>query len=223
MEKKTVTLDSIDAYNKLYGLTTRHPLVTVVDLKKAVEMPNHFRLTYGVYALFLKNGVNCVIKYGRRKYDYQEGTVVTFAPGQTVEVEIPDNEVSNDVIGLLFHPDLIYGTPLGEKISGFDFFDYSQMEAVHLSESEALSLTVSPRLTPSLTIRSIHTRRPSSRPIYSYCSNICRDSMTASLSRAIRSTPRLWRSLSDSSKAFTDEARHSAIYPPWPISPRRQT
>lgn len=136
MEKNIINLDSIDAYNKLYGLTTRHPLVTVVDLKKAAEMPNHLRLNYGVYALFLKNGVNCVVKYGRRKYDYQEGTVVTFAPGQTVEVEIPDNEMSNDVIGLLFHPDLIYGTPLGEKISGFDFFDYSQMEAVHLSESE---------------------------------------------------------------------------------------
>lgn len=136
MEKKTIHLDSIDTYNKLYGLTTRHPLVTVVDLKNATEMPNHFRLDYGVYALFLKNGVSCAIKYGRRQYDYQEGTVVSFSPGQVVEVEMTYNDAPHDVIGLLFHPDLIYGTPLGDKISDFDFFDYSQMEAVHLSESE---------------------------------------------------------------------------------------
>ena len=33
----TVTLDSIDAYNKLFGLTTLHPLVSVIDLKKATR------------------------------------------------------------------------------------------------------------------------------------------------------------------------------------------
>lgn len=137
MENKTIHLDSIDTYNKMYGLTTRHPLVTVVNLKNATAMPNHFRLEYGVYALYLKNGVSCAIKYGRRKYDYQEGTVVSFSPGQVVDVEmIEGEEVSHDVIGLLFHPNLIYGTPLGDKISDFDFFDYSQLEAVHLSESE---------------------------------------------------------------------------------------
>lgn len=80
--------------------------------------------------------MNCTLRYGRKKYDYQEGTIVSFSPGQTVEVEVPDKEVSHDVIGLLFHPDLIYGTPLGDKISSFEFFDYSQMETLHMSESE---------------------------------------------------------------------------------------
>lgn len=136
MENKIVRLDSIDAYNKLYGLPTRHPLVTVIDLKNAVHMADSMRLDYGLYALFLKNGVNCTIRYGRRKYDYQAGTVVSFAPGQQVDVVVPEGEVAHDVVGLLFHPDLIYGTPLGEKISSFDFFDYSQMEAVHLSDEE---------------------------------------------------------------------------------------
>lgn len=133
---ETVNLDSIDVYNKMYGFSTRHPLVTVVNLKDARQMVNHVRITYGLYALFLKNGVNCTLRYGRKKYDYQEGTIVSFSPGQTVEVEVPDKEVSHDVIGLLFHPDLIYGTPLGDKISSFEFFDYSQMEALHMSESE---------------------------------------------------------------------------------------
>jgi len=93
-------------------------------------------MDYGLYALYLKNSVNCSIKYGRRNYDYQEGTVVSFAPGQRVEVEMKKDEYRPDVVGLLFHPDLIYGTPLAVKIGDFRFFDYAEMEAVHLSDAE---------------------------------------------------------------------------------------
>lgn len=136
MKRETVILDSIDVYNKLYGLTTHHPLVSVIDLKEATGSVNHVRFKYGVYALFLKNGYHCSIKYGRRQYDYQEGTVVSFSPGQVIDVDLIKEEIAPDVVGLIFHPDIIYGTPLAEKISSFHFFDYSQMESLHLSESE---------------------------------------------------------------------------------------
>ena len=134
--KEIVNLDSIDAYNKLYGLRTRHPLVNVIDLKQATRAVNHVRVNYGVYALFLKNGVQCSLKYGRRNYDYQEGSVVSFSPGKIIDVDMDKTEIAPDVVGIMFHPDLIYGTPLGEKISSFSFFDYSQMEALHLSNDE---------------------------------------------------------------------------------------
>lgn len=137
MEPKIVKLDSIDAYNRLFGLETRHPLVSVVDLKKATRSVDRLVMEYGVYALFLKNGMHCAIKYGRRPYDYQEGSVVSFSPGQVIEVAMTTpEEVSPDVVGLLFHPDLLYGTPLGEKIASFGFFDYSQAESLHLSADE---------------------------------------------------------------------------------------
>jgi len=136
MENKKVNLDSIEAYNKLYGLTTYHPLVTVIDLKEARVPVNNVTISYGVYALFLKNGISCSIKYGRRSYDYQEGTIVSFSPGQVIDVNMGKTELAPDVVGLMFHPDLIYGTPLADKISSFSFFDYSQMEALHLSEDE---------------------------------------------------------------------------------------
>lgn len=136
MENEIVNLDSIDAYNKLYGLPTRHPLVTVIDLKKATRSINHVRMNYGVYALFLKNDTNCTLKYGRRQYDYQEGTVVSFAPGHLIDVDMDRDVLAPDVVGLIFHPDIIYGTPLGDKIGKYSFFDYSQMEALHLSEDE---------------------------------------------------------------------------------------
>jgi AraC-like DNA-binding protein len=133
---KTIKLDSIDTYNKLYGLPTYHPLVAVVDLKEAKQLINHVTIDYGLYALFLKNGDYCSIRYGRKSYDYQEGTVVSFSPGKVVDVELKSSEVNPDVIGLIFHPDLIYGTPLADKIKSFSFFDYSQMEALHLSDEE---------------------------------------------------------------------------------------
>ncbi len=136
MENPIINLDSIDAYNKLYGMKTMHPLVTVIDLKTATKLVNHIRMNYGVYALFLKNGAKCTVKYGRRRYDYQEGTVVSFSPGQIIDVDMDEDELAPDVIGLMFHPDLIYGTPLAGKIKDFRFFDYSEMESLHLSEDE---------------------------------------------------------------------------------------
>lgn len=132
----TINLDSIDAYNKLFGLTTLHPLVTVVDLKKATKRIGRIRMNYGVYALFLKNGINCTIKYGREYYDYQEGTIVSFAPGQIIDVDSTNEPMAPDVVGLMFHPDLICGTPLASNINSFGFFNYSQHEALHLSDSE---------------------------------------------------------------------------------------
>ena len=111
-DSNIVRLDSIDAYNKLYGLETKHPLVTVIDLTEATKVVNHVRMDYDVYALFLKNGTNCTLKYGRQPYDYQEGTVVSFSPGQLIGVDTDVDEIAPDVIGLMFHPDLLHKTPL---------------------------------------------------------------------------------------------------------------
>lgn len=131
-----VRLNSIDAYNKLYGLETKHPLVTVIDLTEATRVVNHVWMDYDVYALFLKNGTNCTLKYGRQPYDYHEGSVVSFSPGQLIEVSTEVDEIAPDVIGLMFHPDLFHKTPLALKIKNYGFFDYSQREALHLSADE---------------------------------------------------------------------------------------
>jgi len=135
-----VHLDSIKAYNDLYGFQTRHPLITVADFTRAGRFANHVKMNYGIYALFIKHGVGCTLRYGRRNYDYQEGTIVSFAPGQTVQVDMENEEISKDVRGLLFHPDLIYGSPLAGKMSRYTFFSYAQSEALHLSGQEQETL-----------------------------------------------------------------------------------
>ena len=122
---KILNLDSVDLYNKLYGLETLNPLVSVIDLNKATSSVDLIRFNYGIYALYLKLEKACDIKYGRQTYDYQEGTIVCFAPGQTAETNPTTDKVQVNAHGILFHPDLLRGT-----------FSYEVNEALHLSEEE---------------------------------------------------------------------------------------
>ncbi|WP_277121259.1 helix-turn-helix transcriptional regulator [Bacteroides ndongoniae] len=133
--KDVIKLENVEQYNDLFGLETLHPLVSVVDLSQATRHPEHFVLNYGLYALFLKQTRCGDIRYGRQTYDYQEGTVTSFAPGQIVETTLEQGTPLN-ACGLLFHPDLIKGTSLGQEIKHYSFFAYSSNEALHLSEEE---------------------------------------------------------------------------------------
>lgn len=135
MDTEILQINTIDSYNSLFGLETRHPLVAVVDLADATRFPSHFTMNYGIYALFLKQTRCGDIRYGRQTYDYQEGTVTSFAPGQVVEVNMEPG-FKPKARGLLFHPDLIRGTSLGQGIKNYSFFDYSSAEALHLSDEE---------------------------------------------------------------------------------------
>ena len=132
---KIFNLGSVDQYHKLYGFETLNPLVSVIDLNKATRQMNYAHWHYGIYALYLKLEKACDIRYGRQNYDYQEGTVIGFAPGQVTGIELKDG-TRPLAHGLLFHPDLIRGTALGRDIKRYSFFSYESNEALHLSEEE---------------------------------------------------------------------------------------
>ena len=133
--KEIIQLNSIDAYNKLRGVETRHPLVSVFDLSGKRAMPTD-TFNFGMYVVFLKELKCGELRYGRNTYDYQEGTLVFIAPGQIVGVQ--PNAAAAEPKGwvLLFHPDLLTGTPLGKHIHDYSFFSYDVNEALHLSEKE---------------------------------------------------------------------------------------
>ena len=40
--KEVIKLDTVDQYNRLFGLETLHPLVSVVNLSEATRFPTHF-------------------------------------------------------------------------------------------------------------------------------------------------------------------------------------
>ena len=75
MEK--LYFDSVGKYNEVYGLLTRHPLVRAIDLRDGIKYANHVEIQGDIYGLYLKNIPYCSLKYGRKNYDFQAGTVVS--------------------------------------------------------------------------------------------------------------------------------------------------
>ena len=130
-----IKADTIEQYNRFFGFQTKHPLVSVVHFGPSESQPN-YRMTYGFYSLFLKKTVGCVINYGRTKYDFDDETVVCFAPGQTVSVSSIEHGPAPEADGLLFHPDFLHRTSLAQKMKQYTFFSYASNEALHLSEDE---------------------------------------------------------------------------------------
>ena len=110
--------------------------MATIDLRQAANYANNIEIRGEIYGLFLKNAPYCKLKYGRKDYDFQAGTVVSIAPGQTVTVDIAAEDISLDVIGIVFHPHLMLNTTLARSIKQFSFFSYSELESLHLSEKE---------------------------------------------------------------------------------------
>lgn len=127
--------NTVTEYNAFNKNETKHPLVSVVDLSKA-DPRQGSRMYFGFYTIFLKD-VKCGdLVYGRNTYDYQEGTLVFFAPGQVAGMNSNGETYQPKGYALVFHADLIHGTALGRHIQDYTFFGYQSSEALHLSERE---------------------------------------------------------------------------------------
>jgi len=138
--EKIYRFDTVNEYNDLNNHLTLHPLVSVIDFSKAKPRSWHgqrkVRIVYGLYCIFLKD-VKCGdIKYGRNYYDYQKGTLVFVSPGQVMDIETDGKVYQPMGHALVFHPDLIHGTTLGQSINEYNFFSYNANEALHVSDSE---------------------------------------------------------------------------------------
>jgi len=138
--EETFRFDTVADYNALNNHETFHPLVSVIDFSKADPRSwggqKSVRINYGLYCIFLKDFKGCDLKYGRNYYDYQDGTLVFVAPGQTMVVETDGQMYQPKGYALVFHPDLIRGTSLAKSMNDYNFFSYNSNEALHLSQRE---------------------------------------------------------------------------------------
>jgi AraC family transcriptional activator of pobA len=133
--EEILRIDRVSQHDAFYHKENLHPLVSIIDFERTTPQVYASRMSFGFYAVYLKN-VRCGdIKYGRDTYDYQDRTLVFVAPGQIINVSI-DEDYSPQGFALLFHPDLIHGTPLGKHMDDYTFFSYESREALHLSEKE---------------------------------------------------------------------------------------
>ena len=130
-----IKLETIQHYNNLLGTKTLHPLVSVTDLS-TLKSIRHCRKNFGFYCVFYKELACVTLQFGLNKYDYEDGTLVFISPGQIAGINDDGETVNPKGIVLMFHADLLYGTPLARRMKDYTFFSYESNEALHMSDRE---------------------------------------------------------------------------------------
>jgi len=130
-----VKVDTVSQYDVFYKKENLHPLVSIIDFNGTYPEIYASKMSFGFYAIYLKDTVCGDIAYGKSTYDYQDKSLIFVAPGQVIQVSLKEGEQAYG-LALVFHPDLIRGTPLGKRIDSFAFFSYKSNEALHISEKE---------------------------------------------------------------------------------------
>ncbi len=139
-------IKSISQFHQMIGLAPpSHPLISLIEDKDGLQEGKiddrlfDMRFTSAMYTIFYKDGRSGELGYGRSSYDFEQGTLVFMSPGQVFsppskeELQVSDNSKGWT---LVFHPDLIRTSALGEHIDSYNFFSYEVNEALHLSEKE---------------------------------------------------------------------------------------
>ena len=131
-------IESISELHRLLSIPApEHPLVSVIDFEQITCMtdPAMQRIVYNFYSICIKKGFTGKLKYGQNSYDFDEGVMTFFSPGQVISTEITE-EMQLTGWWLVIHPDFLCNYPLFKKIREYGFFSYAVNEALHLSEKE---------------------------------------------------------------------------------------
>ena len=129
---------SISELHRLMGLPKpQHPLISVINLKDVTcSVDTTIRsMVYQFYSICIKKDFKGKLKYGQNYYDFEEGIMTFFSPGQVISVDAAD-DISVNGCWLVVHPDFIKNYPLFKVIKSYGFFSYAVNEALHLSEKE---------------------------------------------------------------------------------------
>lgn len=133
MKENVLNIETVHQCNCCLGYKTLHPLVSVIDLSKADVRQRAIRFEF--YSILLIEGKCEDFIYGRKYYDYSNASFVFLAPGQSIWINESEMFPQKGWL-LVFHPDLLRRTSLGENINRYTFFFYHLDEALHLSLRE---------------------------------------------------------------------------------------
>ncbi|MFD2569049.1 helix-turn-helix domain-containing protein [Spirosoma soli] len=136
-------IKSISELHRLLSLPKpEHPLVSMINLsdlrESCLELMGSF--VYSFYSICIKKDFKGKLKYGQQYYDFDEGTMTFFSPGQVISTDATDEQALNGW-WLVVHPDFIQNYPLARRIKEYGFFSYAVNEALHLSEKEEAMIT----------------------------------------------------------------------------------
>jgi AraC-like DNA-binding protein len=141
--KEIFRIKSISQFHEILGLARpEHPLISLIDEHEAMGKADfgdelfNIRFSSDMYSIMYKDKISGSLGYGRSTYDYQEGTIIFSSPGQVFTSPRKEDIKGKKGWTLLFHPDLIRKSVLGDKIDHYTFFSYDVNEALHLSSKE---------------------------------------------------------------------------------------
>ncbi|MGC4038803.1 MAG: helix-turn-helix domain-containing protein [Chitinophagaceae bacterium] len=97
-------------------------------------LPIERAFTSDFYFIGFKKLKSGIIRYGRTKYDHENGSMSFVRPQQFIQFQ--DLEFEEDGFMIFFHEDYLNGHPLHSEIKKYGFFDYIANEALHLSPKE---------------------------------------------------------------------------------------
>src|SRR5689334_9799930 len=139
MAKQLTRFKTISEFHRTLNLPKpQHPLITLIDLKSMRRPPEGtYSRVYDFYSISLKKNFHLAMLYGQQPHDFDEGVLHFMAPGQVITVTI-DKDQEHNPSGwmILFHPDLLWNTPLAKTIKQYEYFGYAANEALHLSDKE---------------------------------------------------------------------------------------
>jgi len=139
MAKQLTRFKTISEFHRTLNLPKpQHPLITLIDLKSMRRPPEGtYSRVYDFYSISLKKNFHLAMLYGQQPHDFDEGVLHFMAPGQVITVTI-DKDQEHNPSGwmILFHPDLLWNTPLAKTIKQYEYFGYAANEALHLSDRE---------------------------------------------------------------------------------------
>jgi len=132
-------MESLSDLHTFLGLEgPKHPMVSVVDFSQIDFREEMFvgkTIVNDFYVVSFKEHTSKTLVYGRENYDFAAATMLFLSPSQVFQVG-GDFHSPISGWGLYFHPDLIVGTSLFDKMDNYNFFNYSSHEALHLSDGE---------------------------------------------------------------------------------------
>ncbi|MBC3787198.1 helix-turn-helix domain-containing protein [Spirosoma utsteinense] len=146
MRKETTTPYTINSISELHRLLAlpkpAHPLVSFINL---ADVACHFdesmkSVIYNFYSICIKKNFTGKLKYGQNYYDFDEGVMTFFSPGQVISVVSPE-DMALTGCWLVVHPDFIQHYQLAKGIRDYGFFTYAVNEALHLSDTEEARIT----------------------------------------------------------------------------------
>ncbi|WP_299289266.1 AraC family transcriptional regulator [uncultured Mucilaginibacter sp.] len=141
MKKQALQPYAINSVSELHRILAlpkpEHPLVSVINLDEIQCFADESlkSVVFNFYSVCIKKDFKGKLKYGQNYYDFDEGVLTFFSPGQVISTELTD-DLKLSGFWLIIHPDFIQNYPLAKTIKNYGYFSYAVNEALFLSEKE---------------------------------------------------------------------------------------